>query len=84
MDHETSPPMYFSRTLLEGQVELWNPDVILIEGRGSKSKREYFNDDSKVDTFFLDDAIPLHRFQLVQDIYITVTYFATTVQVHLR
>ncbi|GFT85686.1 hypothetical protein NPIL_75001 [Nephila pilipes] len=84
MDHETSPPMYFSRTLLEGQVELWNPDVILIEGRGSKSKREYFNDDSKVDTFFLDDAISPHHFNLGQDIYITVTYFATTEQVHLQ
>ncbi|GFT83886.1 hypothetical protein NPIL_74291 [Nephila pilipes] len=48
------------------------------------SERVCFNDDTKVDSSFSDDAVPLHHFHLGQDIYAAVTYFANAVQIHLR
>ncbi|GFT51346.1 hypothetical protein NPIL_214131 [Nephila pilipes] len=50
------------------------------------SERVCFNDDgdTKVDSSFSDDAVPLHHFHLGQDIYVAVTYFANAVQIHLR
>ncbi|GFS66925.1 hypothetical protein NPIL_418031 [Nephila pilipes] len=50
------------------------------------SERVCFNDDddTKVDSSFSDDAVPLHLFYLGQDIYAAVTYFANGVQIHLR
>ncbi|GFS71597.1 hypothetical protein NPIL_620291 [Nephila pilipes] len=50
------------------------------------SERVCFNDDddTKVDSSFSDDAVPLHHFHLCQDIYATVTYFANAAQIHLR
>ncbi|GFS85262.1 hypothetical protein NPIL_447301 [Nephila pilipes] len=42
-------------------------------------KRMCFNDETKLDSSFPDDAVPPHRFHLGE-----VTYFATVVQVHLR
>ncbi|GFT25540.1 hypothetical protein NPIL_37721 [Nephila pilipes] len=50
------------------------------------SERVCFNDDddTKVDSFFSDDAVPLHHFHLGQEIYAAVTYFANAVQIHLR
>ncbi|GFT92784.1 hypothetical protein NPIL_432181 [Nephila pilipes] len=50
------------------------------------SERVCFNDDddTKVDSSFSDDAVPLHHFHLGQDIYAAVTYFANGVQIHLR
>ncbi|GFS78322.1 hypothetical protein NPIL_299661 [Nephila pilipes] len=48
------------------------------------SERVYFNDDdTKIDSSFSDDAVPLHHFHLGQDIYAEVTYFANAVQIHL-
>ncbi|GFT83496.1 hypothetical protein NPIL_592071 [Nephila pilipes] len=52
-----------------------------------QSERVCFNDDdddTKVDSSFSDDAVPLHHFHLGQDIYAAVTYFANAVQIHLR
>ncbi|GFU22559.1 uncharacterized protein NPIL_305661 [Nephila pilipes] len=40
--------------------------------------------DAKLDYSFSDSAVPPHHFHLGQDIYAVVTYFATSVQVHLR
>ncbi|GFT39663.1 hypothetical protein NPIL_539041 [Nephila pilipes] len=48
------------------------------------SKRVFFNYDTKEDSSFSDDAVPLHHFHLGQDIYAAVTYFANVVQIHLR
>ncbi|GFT73710.1 hypothetical protein NPIL_580011, partial [Nephila pilipes] len=48
------------------------------------NKRTCFNDETKLDSSFLDDAVPPHHFHLGEDNYAAVTYFATAVQVHLR
>ncbi|GFX42652.1 PC4 domain-containing protein [Trichonephila clavipes] len=48
------------------------------------NKRVCFSEDIKSDSFFPDDAVPPHHFHLGQDVYAAVTYFATSVQVHLR
>ncbi|GFR13385.1 hypothetical protein TNCT_628111 [Trichonephila clavata] len=48
------------------------------------AKRVCFNKDDKLDSSFSDSAVPPHHFHLGQDIYAAVTYFATSVQVHLR
>ncbi|GFQ90484.1 PC4 domain-containing protein [Trichonephila clavata] len=48
------------------------------------AKRVCFNNDAKLDSSFSDNAVPPHHFHLGQDIYAAVTYFATSVQVHLR
>ncbi|GFU57415.1 hypothetical protein NPIL_257641 [Nephila pilipes] len=48
------------------------------------SKRVCFNYDTKEDSSFSDDTVPLHHFHLGQDIYATVTYFANVVQIHLH
>ncbi|GFU20305.1 hypothetical protein NPIL_704911 [Nephila pilipes] len=49
-------------------------------------ERVCFNDDddTKVDSSFSDDAVPLHHFHLGQDIYAAETYFSNAVQIHLR
>ncbi|GFT80616.1 retrovirus-related Pol polyprotein from transposon TNT 1-94 [Nephila pilipes] len=46
------------------------------------NKRTSFNDETKLDSSFLDDAVPPHHFHLGEDIYAAVTYFAT--EVHLQ
>ncbi|GFT69856.1 hypothetical protein NPIL_257711, partial [Nephila pilipes] len=48
------------------------------------SKGVFFNYDTKEDSSFSDNAVPLHHFHLGQDIYAAVTYFANVVQIHLR
>ncbi|GFQ82422.1 PC4 domain-containing protein [Trichonephila clavata] len=48
------------------------------------AKRVCFNKDAKLDSSFSDSAIPPHHFHLGQDIYAAVTYFAFSMQVHLR
>ncbi|GFT04071.1 hypothetical protein NPIL_331091 [Nephila pilipes] len=48
------------------------------------AKRVCLNKDAKLDSSFSDSAVPPHHFHLGQDIYAVVTYFATSVQVHLR
>ncbi|GFS65873.1 hypothetical protein NPIL_490211 [Nephila pilipes] len=48
------------------------------------AKRVCLNKDTKQDSSFSDSAVPAHHFHLQQDIYAAVTYFATSVQVHLR
>ncbi|GFU01579.1 hypothetical protein NPIL_134201 [Nephila pilipes] len=48
------------------------------------TKRVCFNKDAKLDSSFSDSAVTPHHFHLGQDIYAVVTYFATSVQVHLR
>ncbi|GFQ74579.1 hypothetical protein TNCT_663281 [Trichonephila clavata] len=48
------------------------------------SKRVCFNNDAKLDSSFSDNAVPLHHFHLGKDINAAVTYFASSVQVHLR
>ncbi|GFT31411.1 hypothetical protein NPIL_562641 [Nephila pilipes] len=48
------------------------------------AKHACFNKDAKPDSSFSDNAVPAHHFHLRQDIYAAVTYFATSVQVHLR
>ncbi|GFU40787.1 putative mariner transposase [Nephila pilipes] len=48
------------------------------------NKRTCFNDETKLDSSFSDEAVPLHHFHLGQDIYAAVTYFAIAVQIHLR
>ncbi|GFS64651.1 hypothetical protein NPIL_431231 [Nephila pilipes] len=42
------------------------------------SKRVCFNYDTKEDSSFFDDTVPLHHFLLSQDIYAAKTYFANT------
>ncbi|GFS79424.1 PC4 domain-containing protein [Trichonephila clavipes] len=41
-------------------------------------------EDTKSDASFPDDGIPPHHFHLGQGVYVAVTYFSTSVQVHLR
>ncbi|GFX81610.1 uncharacterized protein TNCV_4179501 [Trichonephila clavipes] len=48
------------------------------------TKRVCFNKDEKLDSSFSESAVPPHHFHLGHDIYAAVTYFATSVQVHLR
>ncbi|GFT32238.1 PC4 domain-containing protein [Trichonephila clavipes] len=48
------------------------------------TKRVCFNKDDKLDSSFSESAVPPHHFHLGHDIYAAVTYFATSVQVHLR
>ncbi|GFR32083.1 PC4 domain-containing protein [Trichonephila clavata] len=48
------------------------------------AKSVCFNKDAKLDSFFSDSAVPPHHFHLGQDIYAAVTYFASSVQVHLQ
>ncbi|GFQ81256.1 PC4 domain-containing protein [Trichonephila clavata] len=48
------------------------------------AKRVCFNKDAKLDSSFSDNAVPPHHFHLGQDIYAAVTYFASSMQVHLR
>ncbi|GFW83885.1 hypothetical protein TNCV_856681 [Trichonephila clavipes] len=47
-------------------------------------KRVGFNKDDKLDSSFSESAVPPRHFHLGQDMYAAVTYFATSVQVHLR
>ncbi|GFT43771.1 hypothetical protein NPIL_642371 [Nephila pilipes] len=48
------------------------------------SKRICFNDETKLDSSFPDDAVPPHHFHLGEDIFDAMTYFATAVKVHIR
>ncbi|GFS70111.1 hypothetical protein TNCV_2199551 [Trichonephila clavipes] len=50
------------------------------------TKRMCFNkdDSSKLDSSFSESTVPPHHSHLGHDIYAAVTYFATSVQVHLR
>ncbi|GFX78918.1 PC4 domain-containing protein [Trichonephila clavipes] len=56
----------------------------MFNSNNSSNKRVCFSEDIKPDSSFPDDAVPLHHFHLGQDVYAAVTYFATSVQVHLR
>ncbi|GFX25513.1 hypothetical protein TNCV_1407791 [Trichonephila clavipes] len=48
------------------------------------TQRVCFNKDEKLDSSFSESAVPPHHLHLGHDIYAAVTYFATSVQVHLR
>ncbi|GFV92195.1 hypothetical protein TNCV_1896311 [Trichonephila clavipes] len=56
----------------------------MFNSNNGSNKRVCFSDDIKSDSSFPDDAVPPHHFHLGQDVYAAVTYFATSMQVHLR
>ncbi|GFT10052.1 hypothetical protein NPIL_326461 [Nephila pilipes] len=56
----------------------------MINPFNASSKRFCFNDETKLDSSFPDDAVPPHHFHLGENIFAAVTYFATAVQLHLR
>ncbi|GFU03995.1 hypothetical protein TNCV_3214611 [Trichonephila clavipes] len=56
----------------------------MFNSNNGSNKRVCFSEDIKSDSSFPDDAVPPHHFHLGQDVCAAVTYFATSVQVHLR